>query len=181
MKAYFWKKRGKEEMKTRHFLLCLVVLMSLLLCGCAPARSESDYLTKGGRGEIVGSLNGMDFSAVVAIGKNGENISVEYLSPTSLKGLVLTSGGGACEVRLGELCFTCEREEVEGFLLPATAFLAYGDAKSVQKEGENTVLTFPTGSVLTLSPKGEPISLSGENIDVRVVWWQSGTEKNTRS
>ena len=122
----------------------------------------------------MGSLNGMEFSAVIELGKNGEDMRVEYLSPTSLKGMVLTCDKGTCEVRLGELCFACEREEVEGFLSPATAFLLYGDAKSVQKEGENTVLTFPSGSVLTLSPKGEPISLSGENIDVRVVWWQSG-------
>ena len=175
MKAYFWKKRGKEEMKTRQFLLCLVVGMSLLLCGCAPARSGTDYLTAGGHGEVVGRVNGMEFSAVIELGKNGETLRVEYLSPTSLKGMVLTCDKGTCEVRLGELCFACEREEVEGFLSPATAFLLYGDAKSVQKEGENTVLTFPSGSVLTLSPKGEPISLSGENIDVRVVWWQSGT------
>lgn len=160
-------------MKTRHFLLYLVVLMSWVIFGCAPARSGTDYLTTGGRGEVVGSLNGMDFSAVIELGKNGESVRVEYLSPTSLKGLILTSDKGTCEVRLGELCFSCEREEVEGFLLPATAFFAYGDAKSVQKEGENTVLTFPTGSVLTLSPKGEPLSLSSEKINARVLWWES--------
>ena len=162
-------------MKTRHFLLCVVVGVSLLWLGCAPARSGTDYLTTGGRGEVTGSLNGLEFTAVIELGKNGESLCVEYLSPTSLKGMVLSLDGENCEVRLGDLCFTCEREEVEGFLLPATVFLLYGDAKSVQKEGENTVLTFPCGSVLTLSQKGEPIALSGESIDMRVVWWESGT------
>ena len=161
-------------MKIRHFLLWLVVGVSLLWSGCTPARSGTEYLTVGGRGEVTGRMNGMEFSAVIELGKNGENISVEYLSPTSLKGMVLTSDGENCEVNLGEVSFSCKETEMSGLLLPATAFLAYGDAKSVQKEGENTVLTFPTGGVLTLSPKGEPISLSGEDIDVRVVWWESG-------
>ena len=52
--------------------------------------------------------------------------------------------------------------------------IEHSRSKSVQKEGENTVLTFPCGSVLTLSQKGEPIALSGESIDMRVVWWESG-------
>jgi hypothetical protein len=86
-----------------------------------------------------------------------------------------------CEVHLGEICFACEKFEMEGLLRPATAFLLYGDAKSVQKEGENTVLTFPSGIVLTLSPKGEPLSLMGEGIEVRVVWWESGASKNLGS
>ena len=168
-------------MKIRHFLLWLVVGVSLLLCGCTPARSGTEYLTVGGRGEVTGRMNGMEFSAVIELGKSGETVRVEYLTPTALDGIVVTSDRENCEVNLGEVSFSCEVTEMSGLLLPATAFFAYGDAKSVQKEGGNTVLTYPSGSVLTLSPKGEPISLSGEDIDVRVVWWQSGTEKNTRS
>ena len=161
-------------MKIRHFLLWIVVGVSLLWAGCTPARSGTDYLVTGGRGEVVGKLNGMDFTAVIELGKNGETIRVEYLTPTSLCGLVLTSDGERCEVNLGEVVFSCESSKMIGFLQPATAFLLYGDAKSVQKEGENTVLTFPSGSVLTLSPKGEPLALSCEDIEVRVVWWECG-------
>lgn len=162
-------------MKIRHFLLWIVVGVSLLWLGCTPARSGTDYLTTGGRGEVVGKLNGMDFTAVIELGENGETVRVEYLTPTSLCGLVLTSDGERCEVNLGEVSFSCEASKTDGFLLPATAFLLYGDAKSVQKEGENTVLTFPSGSILTLSPKGEPLALSSEDIEVRVVWWECGT------
>ena len=161
-------------MKTRHFLLWLVVGVSLLWLGCAPARSGTDYLTTGGRGEVVGRMNGTEFSAVIELGKNGETVRVEYLAPTALNGMVVTSDGETCEVYLGDVSCSCKATEASGFLLPATAFLLYGDAKSVQKAGENTVLTFPCGSVLTLSPKGEPIALSGEDIDVHVVWWESG-------
>ena len=161
-------------MKTRQFLLWFVVGVSLLLVGCTPARSRTDYLMLGGRGEVVGRMNGMEFSAVIELEKNGEELRVEYLSPSTLKGLTLTSDGENCEVYLGDVSFSCKATEVNGFLLPVTAFLLYGDAKSVQKEGENTVLTFPSGSVLTLSPKGEPISLSSAEIDMRVVWWESG-------
>lgn len=162
-------------MKIRHFLLWIVVGVSLLLAGCTPARSGTDYLVTGGKGEVAGKLNGMDFTAVIELGENGETVRVEYLTPTSLCGLVLTSDGERCKVNLGEVVFSCEFSKMIGFLQPATAFLLYGDAKSVQKEGENTVLTFPSGSVLTLSPKGEPLALSGEDIEVRVVWWECGT------
>jgi hypothetical protein len=168
-------------MKIRHFLLLIVVLMSLLAFGCAPARSGMEYLSTGGGGEISGSLSGMKISAVVELSGGGESVCVEYLSPESLRGLKLTAKNGSCEVCLGDVRFTCDSDEVVGFLRPATAFLLYGDANSVQKEGENTVLTFPSGSTLTLSPKGEPLSLMGEDVDLHVVWWQSGTSANLGS
>ena len=168
-------------MKIRHFLLWIVVLMSLWGTGCAPARSGMDYLESGGHGEVSGQMDGMAFSAVVELSPNGERVRVEYLSPDALCGLTLTLLGESCEVRLGEVCFSCDVGEVEGLLRPATAFLLYGDANSVQKEGENTVLVFPSGSTLTLSPKGEPISLVGEDVEMRVVWWQRGTAANLGS
>ena len=168
-------------MKIRHFLLLIVVLMSLLTFGCAPARSDRDYLTQGGRGEVFGRLGEMEFSAVVELSDGGESVCVEYLSPESLRGLKLTAKNGSCEVCLGDVRFTCDSDEVVGFLRPATAFLLYGNANSVQKEGENTVLTFPSGSRLTLSPNGEPLSLMGEDVDLHVVWWQNGTSANLGS
>ena len=162
-------------MKIRHFLLCLVVLMSLWGVGCTPARSEPEYLKTGGCGEVSGRMNGVEFSAVVELSKNGERVRVEYLSPASLCGLVLTSRGDACEVSLGEMHFTCKATDIARLLHPASAFLLNGEAKSVQKEGENTVLTFSAGGTLTLSSKGEPISFASADMDLRVVWWQSGT------
>ena len=168
-------------MKIRHFLLLVVVLMSSWGIGCAPARSGMEYLSSGGGGEVSGQISGMAFSAVVELSANGETARVEYLSPEALCGLVLTATGESCEVRLGEMCFTCETDDVMGFLRPATAFLLYGEANSVQKDGENTVLTFPAGGTLTLSPKGEPLSLYREDIDMRVVWWQNGEKENLGS
>ena len=135
-----------------------------------------DYLISGGRGEVRGEMSGVEFCAVVELSSGGENLRVEYLSPASLCGFVLTSKGEECEVKLGDVCFTCNIEEVSGLLRPATAFLLYGDANTVQKEGENTVLTFPTGGTLTLSPKGEPLLLAREDIQMNVVWWESGEE-----
>ena len=168
-------------MKIRHFLLLVVVLMSLLMFGCAPARSETEYLKTGGSCEVSGQMSGMDFSAVVEIAVGGERVRVEYLSPESLCGLVLTSDGETCEVQLGEMYFTCKAVDVVGFLRPATSFLQPQEASSVQKEGENTVFTFSTGEQLTLSAKGEPLSLVGEDISMRVVWWQSTEPSNLGS
>ena len=165
-------------MKIRHFLLLVVVLMSLVGIGCAPARSEMEYLSSGGRGEVAGQMSGMAFSAVVELSANGERVQVEYLSPDALCGLTLTLLGESCEVRLGEMCFTCDRSEVADLLRPATAFLPCGEINSVQKEGENTVLTFPADGMLTLSPQGEPRALFREDIDMRVVWWQSGEKES---
>ena len=140
-----------------------------------------DYLASGGRGEVEGKLNGLAFSAVIELSGGGEILRVEYISPTSLQGLILTAKGEECEVKLGDVCFTCSTEEVAGFLRPVTSFLPYGDAKTVQREGENTVLTFPFGEKLTLSPKGEPLSFFGEEIEMRVVWWESGAEEKNGS
>ena len=163
-------------MKIRHFLLLVVVLMSLVAFGCAPARSKMDYLASGGYGEVSGEMNGMEFSALVEISPGGESIRVEYLAPASLCGLTVTKNKEDCKLQLGEICSVCDETEIAGFLRPVTSFLPYSDAKSVQKEGENTVLTFPSGCVLILSPKGEPLAFKSEDMEMRVVWWQSTKE-----
>ena len=159
-------------MKIRHFLLLVVIVMSSWAVGCAPAGDTLDYLTVGGRAEVAGEMSGVAFSAVVEIAKDGECVRVEYLSPASLKGMVFVIEGETCEVFLGDVSFVCDPCEVAGFLRPATAFLQHGDANSVQKEGENRVLTFPTGETLTLSPSGTPISLNRDDIHLRVIWWE---------
>jgi hypothetical protein len=168
------QKKGQKEMKIRHFLLLVVVLVSFLAVGCTPARSTQDYLASGGRGEVAGKMNGVEFSAVIEISEGGDVFCIEYLSPSSLCGLVVRVEGEVCKVKLGEVCFTCGKDEVAGFLRPVSAFLPHGDAKTVQKEGEKTVLTFSSGGTLTLSPKGEPLAFICEDIDVRVVWWERG-------
>lgn len=161
-------------MKIRHFLLFVVVLVSLWAVGCAPARSGMDYLTSGGRGEVSGKMGDLEFVAVVEIAPSAEFLRVEYLSPASLCGLVLEVRGESCEVTLGEVNFTCEAKEVSGFLRPVSAFLPQEEAATVQKSGENTILTLLSGGTLTLSPKGEPLAFTHEDIDVRVVWWERG-------
>ena len=167
-------------MKIRHFLLFVVVLVSLWAVGCAPARSGMDYLALGGRGEVSGKMGDLEFVAVVEIAPGAEFLRVEYLSPAALCGLILEARGESCEVTLGEVTFVCETAEVAGFLRPVSAFLPQEDAATVQKAGENTTLTFPSGGTLTLSPKGEPLSLVREDIDVRVVWWERGGSEKRR-
>ncbi len=160
-------------MKIRHFLLFVVVLMSSWALGCTSGGGSLDYLSEGGRAEVVGEMSGVAFSAVVEIAKNGERVRVEYLSPESLKGMIFVTEEETCEVSLGDVSFSCDPCEVAGFLRPATAFLQHGDANSVQKEGENRVLTFPTGETLTLSQNGTPLSLEREDIHLRVIWWEN--------
>ena len=162
-------------MKTRQFLLLLVVLVSWWGVGCAPLQNSTDYIYSGGRGEVRGRVGELEFSALVSMAPNGGVLQVEYTSPPSLCGLRLMAQGESCEVALGEVCFVCDIDEVAGFLHPVSAFLPHEDAKTVQKQGENTVLTFPSGGKLTRSPKGEPISFEGEGIALEVVWWESGT------
>ena len=146
----------------------------MLCSGCAPARSEMDYLLVGGRGEATGELRGMAFCALVEVGAGGAWARVEYLAPVSLCGLTLEVTGEVCEVSLGDMKYTCDAREVAAFLQPVSVFLMENAPTATQREGENTVLTFPTGEVLTLSPKNEPLAFSGEQINLRVVWWQSG-------
>ena len=163
-------------MKTRQFLLLLVVLVSWWGVGCAPLQGSTDYIHSGGRGEVRGSMDGVEFSALITLSQKGEILQVEYTSPPSLCGLKLTAQGESCKVTLGEVRFVCNTDEVAGFLHPVSAFLPHGEAKTVQKQGENTVLTYPNGGTLILSPRGEPLSFLGEGIDVRVIWWGTGAE-----
>ena len=160
-------------MKFRHFLLLIVVLMSSWAVGCSPKQGNMDYLTSGGCGEVRGEMSGVEFCALVEIGRDGEFVRVEYRSPDSLEGLILRAEGDRCEVSLGDMSFVCNPSDVVGFLRPATAFLIEEEAITAQKEGENTVLQFPTGGKLVLSQKGKPIALSREDIQMQVVWWQS--------
>jgi hypothetical protein len=177
-KARYVRIMEGKEMKIRHFLLLVVVVVSSWAVGCAPLRSGEDYLKSGGRAEVRGEMSGVEFSAVVELSENGESVRVEYLAPDALCGMIFLADGNQCEVRLGDVGFVCNVSEVVGFLRPATAFLPQGEANSVQKVGENTVLTYPTSGTLTLSPKGEPLSLIREDINVQVVWWQKGTEES---
>ena len=119
-------------MKIRHFLLLVVVLVSFLAVGCTPVRSTQDYLASGGRGEVAGKMNGVEFLAVSEILGGGNVFCIEYLAPSSLCGLVLEVRGESCEVTLGEVNFVCDTAEVAGFLRPVSVFLPHGDAKTVQ-------------------------------------------------
>ena len=161
-------------MKIRHFLLLLVVVMSSWAVGCAPQGGGMDYLDTGGRGEVKGEMSGVAFSALVELLPMGEGVSVEYLSPDSICGLKFLAKGDECQVTLGELSFVCSTHEVAGFLRPATAFLLYGDANSLQRDGENLVLHFSAKGTLTLSSAGTPISLVRDDIRLQVVWWEEG-------
>lgn len=160
-------------MKIRQFLLCIVVLMSCMTIGCSSVGNRLDYLQSGGRAEIEGEMDGLAFRGVITIAAGGDEVSIEYLAPTDLCGLVILVDGEACRVRLGDVQFNCDVSEVSGFLRPVVAFLPQGETKSVQKDGKNTVLVFPSEQTLTLSEQGEPIAFTGENLWVRVVWWQS--------
>jgi hypothetical protein len=163
-----------KEMKIRHILLLLVVVVSSFAIGCTPRQSNTGYLGRGGRGEVRGELNGVAFCALIEVGEGGAWGRVEYLAPASLCGLVLEVTGERCEVFLGEVKYTCDAREVAAFLQPVSVFLMENAHTATQREGENTVLTFPTGEVLTLSKNGQPLSFSGEQINLHVVWWQSG-------
>ena len=169
-------------MKIRQFLLFFVVVMSCLTVSCTPARSNTGYLASGGRGEVEGEMSGIvAFRAVIEIGVGGSPVRVEYLAPASLCGLVLVAEGERCEVSLGAVRYACDVSEIEGLLRPVSSFLPQEEAKSVQRIGENTALSFASGGTLTLSPKGAPLSFSGEEFNVRVVWWQSGNKGESSS
>ncbi len=161
-------------MKIRHFLR-LTVCFVVVFCSCASGGGGYfGYRDHAVRGEIRGTLYGVEFCAEITRERDESGawvLSLCFLSPTSLSGLSLCRVGEEVEVHLGDLEETLSADRVEGLLLPMTLlFESEEDVVAVHRTGELTLLTLPGDMTLTLGADGFPTAVKCPNADFFVVW-----------
>jgi len=78
-----------------------------------------------------------------------------------------------CRVTRDGVAFTLSSETVSGWLAPLRLLLSEETPQTVRCEGEDTVLTFPSGGELTLSGEGVPRGGTGEGFSFTVCRWVS--------
>ena len=153
----------------------LAVLAMVTATGCG-ARAE-DYLAfRDGdfRAEVAGELCGIAFGALIERETGGaeEVRRVTFLSPQTLRGLVVTQTGGALTVEREGLVVGMETGQAEGLLTPLEALFSCHVPASIRKTGGKTEIVFAEDCAITLSENGIPECLSASGLEMRVVWWE---------
>ena len=166
--------------------ICLVLIGMLLLFGGCARLGERDYFayrSKSFAGEVCGSMNGVNFCARIDLQQIGDGwaIEVSYLAPKVLADTVLLAACDNRGVMLGEIEilrgtteFLGDGEAIAGLLRPATAWLSCANLLSVQKTGGEYRLFFEAGEMMRLRADGTPVSVSGKDFSMEMVWMERG-------
>lgn len=166
------------------------VVASLLLVvllwgygGCA-TQTPPDYLAfleRAFAAEIRGERNGTAFSAKISAtpSADGVTVRVEYLTPDTLSGIVVTStcnadGGlaGDAEVSRGKTTVRLDSESLFGLLEPVRCWFLLDTHTAVQKDDGGYVLQFADGVTAVMDETGLPSSYSAPSIWYDVIWWE---------
>lgn len=161
-----------------------LLFVCLCLCNsCAPPPS-SPFAAEGAfSAEIVGTLAGEELSAVIHASQKADTgereVGVCFLSPSAWKGMairaVIRSDGelGEAQVTLGERSVPTEGGRVAGLLSPVLILLDASEAATVQKQGEEYLLTLGDGAQFWLDVEGRPKRYESESVSFSVVWWEA--------
>lgn len=158
-------------MKNRQYLLFLLLICVIFGSACAREVDPARYRAEGFCAELMGSLQGVDFGARVTGDALGGTI--EFVTPISLSGVRVEWREEHCRVTRNGVTFELSIEAVSGWLAPLRLLLLEETPKTVCCEGEETILTFPSGGELTLSEEGVPLGGTGEGFSFTVCRWVS--------
>ena len=160
--------------------ICLFVLLSLCLCGCATLPQDYfAYCEKSFCAEVQGVMRGCEFSAVVSLSReSGKScVGVRYLSPASLCGLEVSAECDQNDKPIGRARLLrdgwdgdVDAETVMGVLTPVLSLLSRGEVASVRYEAGLCCLTFADGGMMVLDEEGAPKSVQNEQIELAVRW-----------
>ena len=171
-------------MKWRYVLLWLILGGVLFCTSCNHIQAGTahyfSYREEIFCAEICGQLNGISFSAEIGRTEAFDetnplaNTYIQYLHPTALKGIRLQYDrlGNPC-ASLDEISYPLTTADIaQGWLSPLEFLLTDAEILRVTKEKEETVLKLPKAE-LRLSKEGLPLSLYGEEMEIKTVWWQA--------
>ncbi len=160
-------------MKLRHFLRWFVLFVALFsLCGCAAQTQNSELAAfERFRCEVTGALEGLEVKALIEA--EGERVTVTYLAPTALEGVVAVGEGDTWRVTAGSLVLADERT-ASALLQPAALLRSErGTPLSVLTEGDRlTTRRYADGSYLTVDADGLPTAYGNARGAWRVVWME---------
>ena len=82
-------------------LISLLLLLSLVLCSCTSSGSSLlSYQQKSFRAHVILHLDALDVYATVTSFKEKEHVTIEFTSPKTLAGIVVTKSGSETSVCL---------------------------------------------------------------------------------
>ncbi|MBO4309197.1 MAG: hypothetical protein J5885_05140 [Clostridia bacterium] len=139
-------------MRRSLFLLCLCFL--LLLSGCrSVGNASSAQWKKPFTASIEGTRGELAFSAELTV--TATDRVIRYTAPESLAGLTATATAGGIRVVQGELSRQ-DGSGATGLLLPLDLLVSPAELATVQKRGDETVLTYTDGTEIFLNADGTP-------------------------
>ncbi len=171
-------------MKPQNLILCPVLLVALLVCGCAAPHFSSQkkyfsYRETPFRAEVRGTVGEVTFSAEIGTRKTGENGEpfeeyIRYITPTAAEGIVLNKrSDGTVFLQANDISATVSEEALQGWLFPLTVLLTPTEFERIEQNGKEINLHFSDGTCLTLSDEGIPLRGQTRHATLEVVWWES--------
>ncbi len=136
-----------------HKIICVIIAL-LMLCGCGDIDSSVlSYAERAFCADVEGQVDGLDFVARVQVSAPSEDgtrdVRIEFSSPESLRGIVVTKDAEGTTVSLGGVALS--NATAGGWLIIAQLLIPEGQVVSIKKaEGEAATATVALDSKQTI-------------------------------
>ena len=136
-----------------HKIICVFVAV-LMLAGCSEIDADVlSYAERAFRADVEGQMDGLDFAAEVQVSAADEsgarNIRIEFSSPESLRGVVVTKEAEGTSISLDGTVIS--DAAAQGWLIIAQLLIPEGQVVSIKKsEGEFVTATVALDSKQTI-------------------------------
>ena len=138
-------------MRIRKIIFVITVLLMLSGCGRVDAEVLS-YAEHSFCASVEGEADGLKFAAELQIGapdERGErNVRLEFLSPQSLRGIVVTRDAQATNVSLDGV--SIDNAAADGYLDVARSLIPRGQVVSIKKADDTAIATVALDSKQTI-------------------------------
>ena len=132
-----------RDIATVGFILLMAFLMLFCFDSCDGAATKNyfAYSTRSFEAEVAGIVDTVDLRAKISYQINGEdeNITVTFLSPSSLEGIVVTmTNGGQAMARYKDIIL--DGEAYTSLVRPFLCLVHKGEYRSIEKREDGTTV-----------------------------------------
>jgi len=160
-------------------MICVIIAL-LMLGGCGKIDSEVlSYAERPFCAEVKGQMHGLDFSASVQVSARnedgGRNIRIQFVSPESLRGIVVTNDGKESRVDLDGV--SLKDSAAEGWMLAAQLLIPQGQVvsiKSAEQDPHTAVVLLDSKQTIIIDVNtGAPLEAAIDGTYVKVTRFES--------
>ena len=155
-------------------IICVIIAL-LVLSGCGKIDSEVlSYAERPFRASVQGQMNGLDFCADVEVSapnESGErNIRIRFMSPESLRGIVVTHDGKRLGVEADGV--SIHDSAAQGWLIAAQLLIPRGQVVSIKSSEDNprtaTVVLDSKQTIIIDVNTGAPLEAAADGASAHI-------------